>query len=336
MEVVISAVVSAFISGIFLLSGYFVSKRLEKQKADTDTWLILGNPVLNAADELIARLFDMIVRQRPLDLSKPLSADGYPVFDPPREISTVWRLARFLATVTALENRSATTGEDKRLSQLRFYVTNKARIAMKGNLANAPFKLQTEGQQMIGTCILQLAGSGGIQELDFYDFLNALAKNEEVKQASDACRQFLNFERALEKPSSQRISVCLLAIYLIDALQDLRPTAKWEEFRIFLVSMIRAYNRSSSTAAIFLYKQGDLMSDNYLSTFNLLPQDRKSIVRLQRRIKSRNSGAFDRKVTSQGVVRTVNKDTITLNYNSNPGDLLNQLRKAFPTLGGAS
>jgi hypothetical protein len=329
VQIAVAALVSALVSGLFLLGGFYYKRRMEKHSTAQSAWKNLGVPIVNAADDIVARLFDIIVRKRNVAMDKPLILSGFPVFDPSREISTVWRLARYLAASTNLERRQTEAGEDERLANLTFYTLNKAQIAMKGNLFEAPYKLQSEGQQLIGSKILSVAGVSDGRDVDFYKFLNEVKSDRELQDVINACRNFLNFPIDINNPSPQLLAASYWCIYLIDTVQDLKTTSKWEEFRIFLVSLIRSYNKKYSGRAVFLYKIGDLSTDNYIDTYNLLPTEFKKPRLREKRIEIRAKTGFPRTIGPFGVTTEHGKNTITLRYDDNPGDVYVGIKSMF-------
>lgn len=268
-QVILSAFVAALVAGIFLLGGYYYNRRIERLRNAERSWQQVGMPVINAADDLVARLFDVVVRRRELKLDQSIDSTPAEIFDPSKELSTVWRLMFFLASSTYLEQHVADERSDSKIANLRFYANNKARIPLKGNLYNASYRLQTEGQQLIGSKVISLSSSREIRDVDFFVFVQALSSDEELRKSADAVRQVLHFRLPDEEIDGQFLCVAQFVIYLIDLVQDLRPSSKWEEFRVYLASILRNQTQKVSGRSAFLYRRNDLKSDDYRGTFNV-------------------------------------------------------------------
>ncbi len=336
-QVILSAFVAAFVAGLFLLGGYYYNRRLERIRDEEQTWQRVGMPVINAADELIARLFDIIVRRRELQLDGELERKQDEPFNPSKELSTIWRLMHFFAASTHLEQHVADERALSKIANLRFFANNKARIPLKGNLYAASFPLQTEGQQLIGSKVLSLAESREIRDVDFFQFVKSLEDDDDLYSSAEASRQLLNFELPSGKLDGQLLCVAQFCIYLIDLVQDLRPSSKWEEFRLYLVSLLRAFNQSATGKTSFLYCRGDLRGEDYLNTFNVLPGDRTRRLSLRmnpakrrnQRVTSRSQSGFAREIMSSGVRRRLGSQDISLAWQDSPGDLQKQLDSLF-------
>lgn len=338
---IVAGITASVVSFVFVFVGQFVSQWRERRHSAAAAWREIGEPVVHAADDLIGRLFDVMVRERRLDMSSPLRLEGFAIYDPPSELSTVWRLARYLAASISLEKDIAEYGHVPEISTLRFYAANKLRMALKGNLYDPDFKLQTEGQQIVGGKVLALAPEEDIDHLTFYHFFEGIRRDEEVREVGDACRRFLDCDLDLDSLPGDLLTISMACIYLIDLVQDLRPTSKWEEFRVFLVSILKARNTLSARTPVFLYSRGDLSSSNYFDTFNVLPSDRRrgwrflvpeaarTKKRRRHRIESRQSKAFGRTIDETGVVRQSRAGMIALRYDATSEELLDELRRLF-------
>lgn len=328
-QVGVAAFVSALVTGLFLIGGYYYRSRLERKREEEQEWQRVGMPLMNAADDLIARIFDLVVRERDIHLKDPLSFETAAVVDPPKSVSTVWRLVHYLAASSYLEQQAVGEAPTSRIAALRYYANNKARIPLKGNIYSSEHRLQTEGQQLIGSKVLSLAATREIRDVDFYRFLQCLRVDKELQESAEACRQILNFTPNLDNVSGQFLSIAHFVVHLIDMVQDLRPSSKWEEFRLFMTALLRSHNRRVQGRASFLYARGDLTGGNYFETYNMIPEDKHRSNRRTARIVRRARAGFDREISATGVVKRVGKDTVTLCFDENPGDLLQKLRAIF-------
>lgn len=336
-QVVLSAFVAALVAGLFLLGGYYYNRRLERLRAAERSWQQVGMPVINAADDLVARLFDVIVRRRRLRLDERIESTPAEIFDPSKELSTVWRLMFFLASATYLEQHVADERADSKIANLRFYANNKARIPLKGNLFGASYRLQTEGQQLIGSKVVSLANTREIRDVDFFLFVQSLSSDEELWKSADAVRKLLNFEMPERELDGQFLCVAQFTIYLIDLVQDLRPSSKWEEFRVYLASILRNHAQKESGRAAFLYRRNDLKGDDYRDTFNVIPafDARRFRVRRSpaacrnRRLNKRAKTGFPRQLTADGVIREMGGQRVVIKWSDSPGDVRKNLDSIF-------
>ena len=336
-QVSMSAFVAAFVSGIFLLGGYYYNRRIESRRGEESAWQRVGMPVINAADDLIARIFDIMVRNRDLALDRPVERSCTEVFNPPKELSTVWRLMFYLAAATYLEQHVADERSNSKISILRYFANNKSRIALKGNMYGATTRLQTEGQQLVGSKVLSLGVSREIRDVGFFEFVHELRSDDELYESAEAVRRVLNVKATADLSDGQLLSLAHFVIYLIDLVQDLRPLSKWEEFRLYLATVIRAYNQSSTGRTSFLYRHGDLSGEDYLETFGILPSDsprwfhvfQSAPRRRAKRVAKRAKTGFPREITSAGVKRTKGRQVVTLSWKDKPGDVKKQLEALF-------
>lgn len=202
----IAAFISALVTGLFLLGGYFYTRRVERQHRHEERWTAVGVPVLNAADDLVARIFDIIVRRRRLQMQTALQVDTINVFDPPREISTVWRLLQYLAATAQLERSSFEGGGRTRLDNLRLYVS-KARIALKGNVLGSPAKIQTEAQEAIGAKVLFLGRPERADPSDFYEFASRLPNDKELQDCVEYVRRIFDLPDSLDQVSPSLLTL---------------------------------------------------------------------------------------------------------------------------------
>jgi len=328
-DILLAAFVSALVAGLFLLGGFYYTRQLDRKREEEKAWQRIGMPVINAADDLVARIFDLIVRGRSVDFEAPLPTQVSTVFDPPRSLSTVWRLMHLFAASSYLEQHAADDSPRSKTALLRHYANNKARIPLKGNVYRSAKRLQTEGQQLIGSKTLSLAETREIRDVDFYRFLQRLGEDTELQQSADACRGLLAFSTDLTNVSPQLLAVAHFTIHLIDMVQDLRPSGKWEEFRLFLVLMLRSHNRRSAGRASYLYQRGDLDGPDYLATYNFLPEDKRKPRRRAERITRRAREDHPREISSTGVTRTFGQDRVVIKFDDSPGDALQKLKPSF-------
>jgi hypothetical protein len=244
----------------------------------------------------------------------------------------------FFAASTYLEQHIADEKSDSKIANLRYYANNKTRIPLKGNMFKAAFPLQTEGQQLIGSKVLSLAKDREIRNVDFFQFVQLLKTDEELLKSAEACRQLLKFNTDLSSIDGQFLCVAQFTVYLIDLVQDLRPSSKWEELRLFLVSLIKAHNAASADKSAFLYQRGDLKTGNYLDTYNSLPGDRPRKMpfiratqkdRRNQRLQARANTGFPRQLSSDGVTRKLGQQEVQLRYADSPGDIRMQVASLF-------
>jgi hypothetical protein len=331
LSVFVAAFTSAVVAGLFLVGQSYISRRAEGHRIHEDEWTKVGIPLLSAADDLIARIFDVIVRKRSLDFGNPFDFTSVDVFNPQREISTIWRLFQYLAATSGLENSSFEGGGNTRIDNLRLYA-NKSRIALKGNIFGAPAKIQTEAQEAIGSKILSLGSEPPYGPADFYEFSKRLPSDQELQDCVNYVKHIFDIQDGVEHQSSSLLTIANFSVYLIDAIQDLKPTSKWEEFRILLVSIIRTYNRSTQKTPVYLYHRGDLGTEHYLDTYAFVGGETKGYFgkfRRDRRLVRRAKSGFSRALSRDGVSRIESSNKYVLSYQATPGEILKSLGGVF-------
>lgn len=346
-NVAIAAFTSALVAGLFLLGAYAYQRRVEQQRSEVTQWSRFGVPAINAADDLVARIFDVMVRQRPLDPSA-ISAQNVNVFNPSRELSTVWRLLQYLAAAAQFDSASFEGGRDVRLTQLRLYVS-KARIALKGNLFQSPARIQSEAQEAIGAKVLSLGVPDRADPAAFYDFARELPSDPELQECVAHVRRVFELPDDVNIPDATFLTMAYFSVYLIDAIQDLRPTSKWEEFRAFLIAVLSSYNRTTQARSVYLYNGGDVSSENYYDTYAFVSADSRRLVphlvdaiwagfrtrnlfsprRRARRIRHRARLGYDRTLSEVGVSRRTRRGEVLLEHHGTPGDVLQAIRGIF-------
>lgn len=126
----------AIVASVVTLVGQFVLTRLsrshEREKDAQRAWTDAVMPVEEACDDVVARFFDIIVRKRQLDFNQfdaMTLAKGDVLKNPSQQLTTTFRLVKFLAGVTYLQRKLPTHGDVRRVRQAEFYVSNKIRMA---------------------------------------------------------------------------------------------------------------------------------------------------------------------------------------------------------------
>lgn len=317
----------AIVAAIVTFLGQIILTRLtrsqEKEKEEQKAWTDAVMPGVEAADETIARFFDIIVRKRKFAVD-PVTQEAVSspelLKSPPMALTTVFRLVKFLSCVTYLQRRVPFYGDIKRIRQADLYFSNKVRMALKGNVAGSSLRLATEAQQCIGSKFLAINKDETPHQLDFYHFVKVLRSDEEALALANLAATVLNFSSDFSDLKPEQVAFALVLIYMIDAHQDTLASSKWEEFRVFLASVVRTWNSRTGAKAIFLYAPGDLSTADYTATFArqdfLNEADSEKTARLRKR-QSRG-----RSISSSGITKAVRGKTVELRFADQPGDVL--------------
>lgn len=325
LSMVLSVLASLIATFIFVRLERRDRRRSEHDAAEAAAWQEFGVPIVNASDQFIGRIWDIVVSTRAVNFLDFLRVPPDP-WNPSFELTTVFRLARILTAGTHFQRNLALAGSFPRLEHLRYYLFDKARWAMKAGAFTNAAGVPTEGQQWIGGKLLSATGSATPASMDFYAFITALKNDDDVYGAMSQCSRFLTFAVDTEGLPVQFRVVCVYTIYLIDAVHDLLFPGKWEELRLFLVEVLREYNRRGGAAGIRLYRHGDLVADDYLRTLN--PKSAVVMQTFPVTARRRASGV-DREVRPDGIVRKYKGREVRLVYGSGPAELLRQLRELF-------
>ena len=316
----------AIVAAIVTVVGQFTLSRItrshEQEKGDLKAWTDAVMPAQEAADDVVARFFDIFVRKRQINFagfSAAQSAKGDVLRSPSQELTTVFRLIKFFASVTYLQRKLPSAGDIMRLRQSDLYVSNKVRMALKGNIAGSALKLPTETQQCVGAKFLDMTPSKSPHELDFYQFVKALRTDAEACELTDATASVLNFGHDLTELKPEQVAFALVLIYMIDFHQDLLNSSKWEEFRVLLISVVRAWNRSSGRAAVFLYAPKDLATDDYRDSFATLDFLKERRWRRWWRLRARQNRG--RALNKTGLRKVRGSQVVHLRHTDSPGDV---------------
>jgi hypothetical protein len=321
------AIIAAIVTFVGQLIVSKLNRSQEKEKEEQLAWTDAVMPVVEACDDVIARFFDIVVRKRPMDFDKFNSAElakQDPLRNPAPSLTTVFRLVKFLAGVTYLQRKMPMHGDIKRLRQADLYLSNKIRMALKGNVAGSTLKLQTEAQQCIGSKFLEGTKSLSPHELDFYQFVQILRKDTEACELADLAGSVLRFSSDFSEIKAEQVAFALVLIYMIDVHQDLLESSKWEEFRVFLASVVRTWNAKTGARAIFLYSPSDLSSSDYLDSYARLDFLDEDDAKRRKRIAARQSRG--RTISSTGIRKATATKTAELRFADQPGDILNALK----------
>lgn len=308
-------------------------KQVQDRKGDEQrAWTKIAMPAQEAADDLIARFFDILVRKRTLsvpNLSFANLADVPFPNNPGLELTTTFRLIKFFAGVTYLQRQLPNSGDVMRLRQADLYVSNKVRMALKGNITGSTLKLPTETQQCIGAKFLESVPGNSPHEFDFYRFITTLRTDSEARAIAELASAVLAFEGNIQDPTPELISLVVAVIYLIDFHQDLLSSSKWEEFRLLLVSVVREWNTSpTNRRVIYLYSHADLATKNYFDSYarlDFLNHKIESKRQKIRRLTKRQSNG--RTIKTEGLTKNTKTGKIEFYYPAKPDAILNRLKQ---------
>jgi hypothetical protein len=123
---------------------------------------------------------------------------------------------------------------------------------------------------------------------------------------------------------ADQVSFALALIYMIDLHQDLLNSSKWEEFRLYLVSIVRAWNQATGARSVYLYSPADIGDADYRNSYARLDFKRESQWRRNWRLKRRQSRG--RRISATGVTKAIRDREIVLRSADSPGDVLQALR----------
>jgi hypothetical protein len=324
----------AIVASAVMLIGQLVLSRLtrsdEKEKDEEKAWTDTVMPVQEACDDLVARFFDMIARQRSLDFAgfdaKQLAGRNV-LADPPKTLTTVFRVVKVLVGISYLQKKIAIHGDYSRLRQADLYVSNKVRMALKGNVSGSKLGLATETQQAIGSKFLEAAKVESPHELDFFRFIKALRTDDEACELANLVARALSFDADFSKVQPDQVSFALALIYMIDLHQDLLNSSKWEEFRLYLVSVVRAWNSATGARSVYLYSPKDVSGTDYRDSYARLDFKREMDWRRNWRLRSRQSRG--RSISATGIKKEARGRTVVLQVRDAPGDLLQALRSVI-------
>jgi hypothetical protein len=249
-------------------------------------------PLLNATSDLISRIGEILVFQRPSMLeslrtqkdkmASEILGDGKLDMLRPEQLdrvqSTAYRLLRFLVFVHHFYRITADVPLFSRLRHANYFLQRKISTSLKGGLYSAVL-LSKETQEHIAAEILDLEHSRSASDFNVGYFCRLirdgdldpdllrlavqvfLVDPEPIKEYKEIDHHATNWHKIL--------ALAHFGVYLIDFFQDLSQSPRWEEYRIFFVALIRHWNHKA-VATRYLYDMGDLDagSNNYLDTYS--------------------------------------------------------------------
>ncbi|MBI2469783.1 MAG: hypothetical protein HYV59_00865 [Planctomycetes bacterium] len=284
----ITAVVILLIAGWFLI---FVNVRTharieDRKKRLSELQLVERNlkPVIKAAGDLISRITEILVirrstmindissydptniKERILNLS-PLSMN--------RHESTAYRLINFMTVATYFGRQTAETPSFSFLDRIEFYLHHKIPVALRGNLYNLVL-LSTEVQEEISASLLECDKTIKAKDLSVGQFCQYVKSGRFNHELYNAALDLFYVDISPLKDNSgidhndknwQKIlALSHLGVFLIDFFQSLDDNPQWEEYRVFLISLIRQWNANAKRHS-YLYEDGDLDTKNYIDTY---------------------------------------------------------------------
>lgn len=240
-------------------------------------------PLLDATSDLVSRIGEIIVFQRPSMMQALGMYDRgaeLPKFDPQnldRHQSTAYRLIKFFAAARSFQRNTADIPTFSLLRRVNYYLERKLPTAFKGNLYQIE-GIPKEVQECIGDDLLDQK-RGRVTDLGVRNFCNLV---NDASFDAGLLRYALDFFAVDPLPLKRHdnidpqsenwrhlLSITHVGIYLIDLFQDLGRNPRWEEYRVFLVALVRQWNRSAS-ARRYLYEKDDAAPEarNYIDTYS--------------------------------------------------------------------
>lgn len=321
------AIIAAVVT---VLGNWLLAKRTSKKEREQEEQKALNDavtPVLETADDIIARFFDLIVRGSTHNFGKltiPKPEKAFENIDA-TELSTVYRIVRFFASVSYLQRKMPSYGWSGRVREAEFYVGNKVRMALKGNITGASKRLPTEAQQFFGSVFLNHVADKHPSNLDYFQFIEILNKDEKAQGAVFHIAGILDVKYDFLPLEPEQMRIALFLIYLIDFYQDSLNFSKWEEFRVFLISLVLAWNGRTPKRSIYLYQSNDISSTDYKASFAIRFRLQENERGRLRRLDSRQM--MGRTLSGDGLSKKHGDSELHLYIAKKPEDLLGLLRQ---------
>jgi len=302
------------------------SKLQEEEKAMTDS----AAPAVAAADDVISRFFETIIRKGKFEVihfEEKCPSTFSIVENPPRDITTVFRVIKLLACSIYLARQKPKYSNVKQVQRSIFFTSNKIRMSLKGNVTASKIQISTETQQYIGSHFLDITKNKSPHELDFYSFIKTCQNSEDSWKLAKLLSKLLAIDNDFTSMSNEKAALSVFLIYMIDFYQEMEKSGKWEEFRLFLCTYLRKYNLGQTKRPIYLYTAGDLTGDNYWATFPNLDSNKQneSLFRRKCRIKKRQRPG--REISNAGLTKTSSDNQrFFAKFASSPEEVLTMLR----------
>ncbi len=280
---------SLVVVGIVLIlvntfSDYLIRSREERRRQFK---LVTSHlkPVLSATSDVISRICEIIVTQRPHTLGAiarydPLKHEERVVqisqFTMNRHESTAYRLIRLLGLSNQFLHKTAGTPSFPLLDRAEYFLKHKMAAGLRGNLYGISF-ISRELQLEMATVFDKSQERDVARELSIGEFCDLVKKDEFARHSYKLALDLFAVDCTpliTNKPVDRNdenwkhiLALAHLCVNLIDMDQTLGGHAQWEEYRVFLVRLIRQWN-SDLQQPLYFYQIGDAKPEkSYLDTY---------------------------------------------------------------------
>lgn len=323
------ALTAAIVSGMIQLFIFLLTKKKESKSSELDIKRLYISPIINSCERIIGRYFDIIKREHKydyklLDSIKELGSEQK-LFS--RELTFVFRYIRLFTCITYFDKKRDRFAQFKIVEKFFFYIDSRLRMTFKGNLLKATKNIQLEAQDFIGGKILNRASDKTPEYYDYYQFCNGLdGDDEELNWIVKIIKDYLDVDWNVENYTNQHTSIAMSLIYMIDLFQEIMDIPKWEEIRIFFVSIVKFHSRSINGRKPFLYVPHDLETEDYFDTYNhkYFSSNNSKLAKKYVEYKIRKRGKKDNKIMSKTGFRNIKN--LEFKYSMTPKEILTLIK----------
>jgi hypothetical protein len=272
---------------------HFIKEKISRASVERDLVVKSLRPVADSASALLAKLNSILVHcetamvdeinrfettSSSCNLTLSPSKQQFDINDYPALKSCSFRLIHFLLAVRRFEQRTEDVAEGNLLEDIFFYLREKLPVAMKGNIYHA----KERGLRGILTEILSDIADG-TEAKDNRRFsmrqFDSLINNGIIdkSQLKSICTFFALDSTKVRRDLANSVfgrdcnhfaSLCHVAVLLIDFVQLAQNTPRWEEYRIYYVSVLRSHRKRNGTRQ-YLYRENRDLNDGgtYYSSY---------------------------------------------------------------------
>lgn len=244
-------------------------------------------PLIDATSSVIVRLMEILVYYYPEIIDDINKFDARKFNGRISEIckggkimnrheSSAYRLLHFFHHLKQFERETKEIPDYKLLKAIRYFTEHKIPVGLRGKLYG--FKcLSTQIQDRLSSLFFEQVDGEKDVDITVSSFLSLLGKSHTLKKEFLHPLNFINVDisplrnnqpiRADDNKWKQILALCHLSVYLIDFCQDLDNNPQWEEYRVYLVRLIKQWNQVT-TNRNYLYRKNDLDTSDYIDTFH--------------------------------------------------------------------
>lgn len=263
----------------------WITQKLNRDKEKSELVQKNLKPLLNATSGLVSRIVEIIIHYQPTTIKDIQRYDPNNLAERIKRIyndedtmnrheSTAYRLVLFLSLLKYFQTKTSEIVLYPLLDSLQEFTEHKIPVGLRGNLYR--FKLLSTQVQERMSSLFDFDGNPRPSDFSLSHFRELLNKSQNTQKVFKLALDYFNIhigplrDHETVAPTSKEwkhlLAVCHATVYLMDFFQDYDQNSQWEEYRVYLVRVIKEWNEHNAKKS-YLYHIDDLRSTNYLDTY---------------------------------------------------------------------